>query len=276
MRSLKLALLATAAVAAFSSAAAAADLIVDVPIDTPVVDNSFSFDGAYIGAFLQGLTNPAEHTLYLVNNTIVNAKGAGSFVSIQSGTALYRAYNNIMAGPGSPLLGAATVIDTSSNLSASVAGAGFTDASSYDYHLLPGSPAIDGGIDPGHDGAHALAPEAEYLHPLRRAERASAGRLDIGAHEYGGLAGAPLVPARSVTMRIVPNPVATSATVTVTGAAGPSTLIIYSIDGEEISRKGLRGEGPIVITTGELPGGIYFGRVVQGTVQIAAGTIIIE
>ncbi len=63
MRSLKLALLATAAVAAFSSAAAAADLIVDVPIDTPVVDNSFSFDGAYIGAFLQGQTNPAAFGL---------------------------------------------------------------------------------------------------------------------------------------------------------------------------------------------------------------------
>ena len=54
MRSLKLALLATAAVAALSSAAAAADLIVDVPIEEPVIDNSFSFDGAYIGAFLQG------------------------------------------------------------------------------------------------------------------------------------------------------------------------------------------------------------------------------
>src|SRR5690606_31285250 len=58
MRSLKLALLATAAVATLSSAAAAADLIVDVPIDTPIIDNSFSFDGAYVGAFLQGQTNP--------------------------------------------------------------------------------------------------------------------------------------------------------------------------------------------------------------------------
>ncbi|MBL8597441.1 MAG: hypothetical protein J0I48_07770 [Devosia sp.] len=63
MRSLKLALLATAAVAAFSSAAAAADLIVDVPIEEPVIDNSFSFDGAYIGAFLQGQTNPAAFGL---------------------------------------------------------------------------------------------------------------------------------------------------------------------------------------------------------------------
>ena len=58
MRSLKLALLATAAVAALSSAAAAADLIVDVPIEEPVIDNSFSFDGPYIGAFVQGQTNP--------------------------------------------------------------------------------------------------------------------------------------------------------------------------------------------------------------------------
>ena len=63
MRSLKLALLATAAVAAFSSAAAAAELIVDVPIEEPIIDNSFSFDGAYIGAFLQGQTNPAAFGL---------------------------------------------------------------------------------------------------------------------------------------------------------------------------------------------------------------------
>jgi opacity protein-like surface antigen len=56
MRSLKLALLATAAVAALSSAAAAADLIVDVPIEEPIIDNSFSFDGAYVGLFLHGQT----------------------------------------------------------------------------------------------------------------------------------------------------------------------------------------------------------------------------
>jgi opacity protein-like surface antigen len=59
MRSLKLALLATAAVVALSSAAAAADLIVDVPIADPVIDNSFSFDGPFIGLFVQGQTGPA-------------------------------------------------------------------------------------------------------------------------------------------------------------------------------------------------------------------------
>lgn len=85
MRSLKLALLATAAIAAFSSAAAAADLIVDVPIQDPVIDNSFSFDGAYIGAFLQGQTNPATFGLgvdfgvnALMDNLLLGAEVEGT------------------------------------------------------------------------------------------------------------------------------------------------------------------------------------------------------
>ena len=58
MRSLKLALLATAATAVLSSAAFAADLIVDQPTAPPMVDNSFNWDGAYIGALIQGQTAP--------------------------------------------------------------------------------------------------------------------------------------------------------------------------------------------------------------------------
>src|SRR5882757_1268669 len=59
MRSIKLALLATAATAVISSAAFAADLVVDTPPAAPVVDNSFTWNGAYIGAFVQGQTAPA-------------------------------------------------------------------------------------------------------------------------------------------------------------------------------------------------------------------------
>ena len=63
MRSLKLALLATAATAALSSAAFAADLIMDTPTEAPVVNNSFNWDGAYIGAFLEGQTAPSAFGL---------------------------------------------------------------------------------------------------------------------------------------------------------------------------------------------------------------------
>ena len=58
MRSLKLALLATAATAVLSSAAFAADLVVDQPMAPAVINNSFNWDGAYIGAFIQGQTAP--------------------------------------------------------------------------------------------------------------------------------------------------------------------------------------------------------------------------
>jgi opacity protein-like surface antigen len=88
MRSLKLALLATAAVAALSSAAAAADLIVDVPIEEPVIDNSFSFDGAYIGAFLQGQTPPAAFGIgvnlgvnKLMDNLLIGAEISGAVLT---------------------------------------------------------------------------------------------------------------------------------------------------------------------------------------------------
>ena len=59
MRSLKLALLATAATVALSSVAFAADLVVDTPSAPPMVNNSFNWDGAYFGAFLQGQAAPS-------------------------------------------------------------------------------------------------------------------------------------------------------------------------------------------------------------------------
>ena len=57
MRTLKIALLATVAAAALSSATLAADLI----ISEPVIDNSFGFDweGPYAGLWIGGYTTPA-------------------------------------------------------------------------------------------------------------------------------------------------------------------------------------------------------------------------
>jgi opacity protein-like surface antigen len=88
MRSLKLALLATAAVAALSSAAAAADLIVDVPINEPVIDNSFSFDGAYVGIYLQGQTPPSAFGIganlgvnMLMDNLLIGAEISGAVLT---------------------------------------------------------------------------------------------------------------------------------------------------------------------------------------------------
>ncbi len=59
MRTLKLALLTTLAVAGVSTAASAADLIVDTPASEPIIDNYSSVDwnGPYAGLFLSGQTD---------------------------------------------------------------------------------------------------------------------------------------------------------------------------------------------------------------------------
>lgn len=66
MRSLKIALFAAAATAALSTAALAADLIMDVPDQPMVVDNSFTWDGAYFGAFVTGQSVPSTLGLGVV------------------------------------------------------------------------------------------------------------------------------------------------------------------------------------------------------------------
>jgi opacity protein-like surface antigen len=62
MRTLKIALLATVATAALSSATLAADLIIDAE---PVIDNTYGFDweGPYAGLWVGGLTNPSVFAL---------------------------------------------------------------------------------------------------------------------------------------------------------------------------------------------------------------------
>ncbi len=63
MRTLKIALLATVATAALSSATLAADLIIEQP--EVIIDNSYGFDweGPYAGLWVGGLTNPSVFAL---------------------------------------------------------------------------------------------------------------------------------------------------------------------------------------------------------------------
>ena len=63
MRTLPLTLLATAGFAALSSSAFAADLMSPPPAAAPVIDNTMSWNGAYIGAFIAGQTAPNAYGL---------------------------------------------------------------------------------------------------------------------------------------------------------------------------------------------------------------------
>jgi hypothetical protein len=230
-----------------------------------------------VGYGLEGLTNPTPHEVYLVNNTIVNQKGAGSFLNVQNGTALVKAYNNIFAGPGSLIAGSATAIDSMGNIAASVGSIGFVDAATYDYHLLVASPAIDAGTDPGAAGAYTLAPPYEYRHPTDAIARSVTGRIDAGAHEIGIVLGVKAVgPAAKITITAYPNPATTSATIAVSGIEGRGRLALYDMLGREVWEEMMESDGRLSIPTGALPAGVYHCRLTDGSRSLASTTIVVR
>ncbi|MBI3502760.1 MAG: T9SS type A sorting domain-containing protein [Bacteroidetes bacterium] len=135
---------------------------------------------------LEGLTNPAPNNFYFINNTVVNDKSNGTFITLQTGMDLYKAYNNIFAGPGTLLSGSATTIDTMKNwVVTTIANCGFVNASNYDYHLTAGSGAINAGANAGTaSNGYNLTPALEYSHPANNIPRNISGVIDVGAHEY--------------------------------------------------------------------------------------------
>ncbi len=125
-----------------------------------------------------------DHHVFVVNNTIVNADTGGTFVNATAPIDL-DLVNNLFVGPGTVVSGG-NVLRMSNNLTTDTSA--LVDAASFDYHLAPGSMAIDMGIDPGSDGAMSLAPVLQYLHPRATEGRSAVGPIDVGAYEFGSVA----------------------------------------------------------------------------------------
>lgn len=138
-----------------------------------------------LGYGMEGLSNPVR-SLFVAHNTFVTSRGAGTFVQLPAGgcdTLVVK--NNIFAGRADPITGGAVVRDTAANLVTRDASAPrFVDPAILDFHLLPDSPAIDGGVDAGAAWGMPLLPATEYVHPAHVRNRTLSGEADIGALEY--------------------------------------------------------------------------------------------
>lgn len=122
-----------------------------------------------------------DHHVFIVNNTIVNADASGTFINATAPIDL-DIVNNLFLGTGTVVSGG-NVLRMSNNLTTDTSV--LVDAAAFDYHLPAGSMAIDMGVDPGSDGAMALAPIEQYVHPHSTAARVAVGAIDIGAYEFG-------------------------------------------------------------------------------------------
>lgn len=123
-----------------------------------------------------------DHHVFVINNTIVNADTGGTFINATAPIDL-DVVNNLFIGPGTTISGG-NVMRMSNNLMPDTSV--LVDAASFDYHLVAGSAPIDMGIDPGSDGAMALAPTLAYAHPRGTIARAVVGSaIDVGAYEFG-------------------------------------------------------------------------------------------
>ena len=138
-------------------------------------------DNAIVIAYgAEGLGSGRTNALYVINNTIVNDRGSGTFFDVAGGTTTFRSVNNLFTGGGTLYSG--TQPTASNNVNSS--SAGLVDRAGFDYRLTAGSPAVNAGTDPGLAGSFSLTPVFQYRNPAQREARAVVGTIDVGAYEY--------------------------------------------------------------------------------------------
>jgi hypothetical protein len=142
-----------------------------------VIEQGVNTDNSQMLAYGEEGSNNPNPALYVVNNTFSNLLGSDSFLSV-SGSPVLTVVNNVFSGGGS--IG---VVANSSNKV--LAASTFTNAAGGDYHLAPGSAAIDAGVNPGSAGAYNLTPQWEYVETAGNTARVISGAaLDAGAYEF--------------------------------------------------------------------------------------------
>lgn len=209
------------------------------------------------GYGLEGLSNPSPHNVYVINNTFVNDRSAGSFINTQTGTALLKVVNNIFTGPGTVISGTTTTLDSTTNwITTNKASLAFVNLTGYDYQLTASSPVINKGSNPGSAGIYSLTPVSEYVHNSNMRNRSTNGVIDIGAYEYTLTTDLMLDPTISV-LNIFPNPVQSQLYISVDNT-GPGTLKIVNAWGQILFLEKIKsGNKHVGISMEAYPAGFY-------------------
>jgi hypothetical protein len=129
----------------------------------------------------EGTPSGYDTHLFVINNTILNGLGSGTFINDSTNTPAVLT-NNIFYNGGTITNQASATLTTNFSMSSPM----FVDLTSYDVNLVAGSPCINAGTSPGTSGSQSLTPVFEYVHSLSEEPRIIVGpAIDIGAYEYG-------------------------------------------------------------------------------------------
>ena len=121
--------------------------------------------------------------LYVASNTFVSeSSGDATFIRTAQADAQITIANNLFVGPGTVVSGGTPTMGTN----VTTTSPGFVSQATYDYHLTDGSPAINAGAAPSDS---ALLPLMQYVQPTATESRAAVGAIDVGAYEFGNVAG---------------------------------------------------------------------------------------
>lgn len=123
----------------------------------------------------------ATGSLWVASNSLYNRYIYATFVRNRSRRPALLV-NNVIAGVPIAMKGGPA--ETRANFE--IEGHGLRDPARLDFTLLPDSPLIDAGVDPGAAGEVSLWPQFEYVHPAGGRPRRRVAALDIGAHEFCG------------------------------------------------------------------------------------------
>jgi hypothetical protein len=133
----------------------------------------------------------SKQKLYLINNTIANAKKSSNLNNVRKGAALFKAQggtelrivNNALLYVSNQFEGGGALEMMLVKNNVVTAPGDFADANAFDFHLTPRSDARRAGSSPGFSDGIDLTPRFEYVHPCKVKSRATGGR-DVGAFEF--------------------------------------------------------------------------------------------
>lgn len=150
-------------------------------IGNQIQQGSNTHNSAIIDFGSEGISQH-DSTLYIINNTIVNERNNGIFISVKGTQKQPFVRNNIFNGPGTHCT---ITMDSAGNY---IGDPGFVNRAQFNFRLNASSPAINRGVAPGKCGSFDLTPQFMYVHNSDSENRLiSESAIDIGAYEYNSV-----------------------------------------------------------------------------------------